>query len=73
MNIFKKHVSKLTVTLYKNLLTVICESYRTNGGRKRVFKEMSIPAREKYYQLGGPNAKMILEQLVKNVEEIAGK
>lgn len=40
---------------------------------REVFKEMSIPAREKYYELGGPNAKMILEQLVKDVEEIAGK
>lgn len=40
---------------------------------REAFKEKSIPAREKYYELGGPNAKMILEQLVKDVEEIAGK
>lgn len=38
-----------------------------------VFRQASLPAREKFYQLGGPNAKAILEGLVKDVEDVVGK
>ncbi len=37
------------------------------------FRQASLPAREKFYELGGSNAKAILAGLIKDVEEVIAK